>query len=124
MLERARIKLSRTRSWRWFTAEAQRVSEGKRFGSWKPESGGLRPDSDSNFDFEDDDENEEEGEEEEEEEEEDFESRSWGIGSMSGGVTEAGSFRIWDFSCWRASEIARRRRRVWRVWDLRFEVGD
>ena len=113
MLERARIKLSRMRSWRWLTAEAQRVSEGKGFGSWKPAiGGGVRSDSDSDF------------EDEEEEEEEDFESRSCGMGSMSGGVTEAGSFRIWDFSWWRAREMARRRRRVWRVWVLGLWVGD
>ena len=50
MLERARIKLSRMRSWRWLTAEAQRVSEGKGFGSWKPAiGGGVRSDSDSDL---------------------------------------------------------------------------
>ena len=97
------------------------VSEGKRLGSWKPESGGLRSDFDFDFDFdfEDENEEEEEDEDEDEEEEEDEEgSRSWGMGVMSGGVTEAGSFRSLDFSCWRASAKARRWRRVWRVWDL------
>ncbi len=58
MLKRARVRLSRMRSWRRFTAEVQRVSEGKRLGSWKPEiGGGVRG-------LEDEEDEEEEDEEE------------------------------------------------------------
>ena len=51
-------------------------------------------------------------------------SRSLGMGLMLGGVMDGMSFRIFLFSFWRARAKARMRRRVWRMWDLRFGVGD
>ena len=106
-LKRARVRLSRIRSWRRFTAEAQMAWVGKSLGSWKPEIEEGRGREDD-FDFDSDSDFEEEV---------DLGSRSRGMGVRSGGVIEAGRLRIRDFSCWRAREKARRRRRVCKVWD-------